>query len=265
MVAALLRGSACTASAPSGALTNGLWLLHLLVQCGILARRLTTYSERPSAAGLHSKVSDNASNMAKGWIGFDAGGLCADHTLELSVKASASADGVVDTLTRAKGIVGYFHRSTVGIQDLTSVQRAQHKLPEKKLILDVRTRWVSSYMMLDWLREQQSAVQMYDIKHSAEACKKDAYKDNQLQLADWSVIEQSVAVLMASAQATKFLEGTKYASAQQQWLRATQIDPEVRAARRLLHDDLERRWLIELPDTQRAELDIATLLDLQRV
>ena len=33
---------------------------------------------------VHAKVSDNASNMAKGWRGFD-GGFCADHTLELSV------------------------------------------------------------------------------------------------------------------------------------------------------------------------------------
>ena len=47
----------------------------------------------------------------------------------------------------------------------------------------------------------------------------------------------------------------------QQWLRATQLEPEVRAARKLLHDDFKKRWLEDMPDTQRAELDIATLLD----
>ena len=34
-----------------------------------------------------------------------------------------------------------------------------------------------------------------------------------------------------------------------------------RAARKLLHDDFKKRWLEDMPDTQRAELDIATLLD----
>ena len=128
---------------------------------------------------IHGKVSDNASNMAKGWAGFD-GGFCADHTIELSVKAFTGADGVTDTFSRAKGIVGYFHRSTAGIQDLTTIQKAT-SLPLKQPIQDVATRWFSSYGMVDWFREQQQAVQMYDVKHGAEAAKNDAYKANRLQ------------------------------------------------------------------------------------
>ena len=129
---------------------------------------------------IHGKVSDNASNMAKGWAGF-AGGFCADHTIELSVKAFTGAQGVKDTFSRAKGIVGYFHRSTAGIQDLTTIQTAA-SLPQKQPIQDVATRWFSSYGMIDWFREQQHAVQMYDVKHGTEASKNDAYKANRLQL-----------------------------------------------------------------------------------
>ena len=58
------------------------------------------------------------------------------------------------------------------------------------------TRWFSSYGMVKWFREQQQAVQMYDVKHGAEASKNDAYKKNRLQHKDWAVIvelEQSVA------------------------------------------------------------------------
>ena len=69
-------------------------------------------------------------------------------------------------------------------------------LPAKQPIQDVATRWFSSYGMVEWFREQQQAVQMYDVKHGAEASKNDAYKKNRLQNKDWAIIvelEQSVA------------------------------------------------------------------------
>jgi hypothetical protein len=112
---------------------------------------------------IHGKVSDNASNMAKGWR----------------------------------------------INDLRAIQVANN-LPQRKPILDVATRWFSSYSMMDWFSEHQQAVQMYDVRHGAEAAKNDAYKANRMQLSDWSVIEQSMAVLKQAAQVTKMLEGTKY-------------------------------------------------------
>lgn len=72
---------------------------------------------------VHAKVSDNASNMAKGWRGFD---FCADHTLELSVhKCKCTGETTVArTFSKCKGIVAYFHRSTAGIQDLTKIQES---------------------------------------------------------------------------------------------------------------------------------------------
>eukprot|EP00967_Tisochrysis_lutea_P097016 scaffold142308_cov26-Tisochrysis_lutea.AAC.1 len=45
------------------------------------------------------------------------------------------------------------------------------------------------------------------------------------------------------------------------WLPELAIERSVRRARTLLHDDLVERWLTELPHDQRAQLDIATLLD----
>ena len=125
--------------------------------------------------------------MAKGWAGFD-GGFCVDHTIELAVKKFTGAPGVKETFARTKGIVAYFHRSTSGSQDLTAIQKAC-SLPQVQPIQDVATRWFSSYGMVDWFREQQQAVQMYDVKHGAEAVKNDAYKDHRLQHRDWAIIE----------------------------------------------------------------------------
>ena len=133
------------------------------------------------------------------------------YTLELSVKVFTGAEGIKETFARDKGIVGYFHRSTAGIQDLTTIQKSL-ELPRRQPIQDVATRWFSSYGMVDWFREQQQAVQMYDVQHGAEAAKNDAYKDNRLKHEDWAINEQSVAVLAPSAHATKQLAGTTYTS-----------------------------------------------------
>ena len=224
-------------------------------------RAFALHGQEAKEEGL-SKVSDNGTNMKKDWAGFD-GGFCAAHTLELSVKEYTGAAGIKATLSRDKWIVGYFHRSTAGIQDLRTIQR-QLNLPEKKPIQDVATRWFSSYGMVDWFREQQQAVQMYDVRFGAKATENDAYKDNRLKHEDWAINEQSVAVLAPAAQATKTLEGTKYVTISlvlpyiyrliegsadgmlflpwkpvgQQWLRADQLVPSVRAARKLLYERL---------------------------
>ena len=46
-----------------------------------------------------------------------------------------------------------------------------------------------------------------------------------------------------------------------QWTSASQLTPSVKAARALLQDDLQRRWIDEMPGAQRDELDISILLD----
>jgi hypothetical protein len=147
------------------------------------------WRENGSDEAVHEKVSDNASNMVKGWKGFD-GGFCADHTIELSINNFTGADGIKETFSRAKGIVAYFHRSTAGIQDLAGIQ-ASLQLPVKKPVQHVATRCFSSFSMAEWFRVQQEAVQMYDVKFGSEASKNDAYKDHRMQHADWTIIERS--------------------------------------------------------------------------
>ena len=213
--------------------------------------------------GIHGKVSDNASNMAKGWSGF-GGGFCNAHTIELSVHKYTDHASIKPIYSRMRGIVGYFNKSTNGIQDITAIQK-ELKLPERRPIQDVITRWRSGFDMASWFREQQQAVMTFDIRHASEAG--DIYGANRMELNDWSIVEQSVAVLATSANVTTHLEGTKYVtissvlpmtyrllaeleatrslylpwkSAGQQWLAPANIRPAVKTARAAFHTDLRR-------------------------
>ena len=234
--------------------------------------------------GIHGKVSDNASNMAKGWSGF-AGGFCNAHTIELSVHKYTEHPLIKPSYTRMRGIVGYFNKSTNGIQDLTIIQK-ELKLPERRPIQDVITRWRSGHDMASWFREQQQAVMTFDIRHAAEAG--DVYGANRMELSDWSLVEQSVAVLATSANITTHLEGTKYVTISsvlpmvyrllaeledtrslylpwkpqaQQWLAPGNMRPAVKTARAAFHDDLYDRYVTSLSEVRKGELVISTILD----
>ena len=194
--------------------------------------------------------------------------------------------GVGDTFSRMRGIVGYFKRSTNGINDLAIVQAACGD-PINKPIQDVATRWRSAYDMANWFRVQQESLTLFDINHRRDA--DDVYKENRLSLTDWDIVEQSVAVLAGPAEASQLLEGTNYVTsscvlpyiyriihdmkddspvyvpwkeqADDKWLEADDLTPAVRAARKLLHIDLTKRWIDELPSEQKAAYAICTLLD----
>jgi hypothetical protein len=234
--------------------------------------------------GIHGKVSDNASNMAKGWAGFD-GGFCNAHTLELAVHKYTDHKDIKPIFSRMRGIVGYFNKSTNGTQDLAAIQK-ELGMPVRKPIQDVITRWRSGFDMAAWFREQQQAVMTFDIRHASEAG--DIYGANRMELSDWSIVEQSVAVLTTSANVTTHLEGTKYVTissvlpmvyrllfeledarslylpwkpAGQQWLPPNMMRPPVKVARKAFHDDLHERYVTNMTSARKAQLLISTFLD----
>ena len=241
--------------------------------------------------GVHGKVSDNASNMAKGWAGFK-GGFCVAHTLELAVHKYTQHDGVAPTFARMRGIVGYFHKSTNGIQDLQGIQ-TRLKLPLQRPIQDVITRWRSAFDMVDWFRMQQQSIMTFDIERAQQVAAAggelgNLYGNNRLQLDDWSIGEQSVAVLATSANITTKIEGTQYPTLSsvlpcvhrlltelednrsvympwkpkgEQFVKPAMLKPAVRAARAEFRLDLERRFVTELPSARKETMVICTLLD----
>ncbi|KAL3913083.1 MAG: hypothetical protein SGPRY_008108 [Prymnesium sp.] len=57
-------------------------------------------------------------------------------------------------------------------------------------------------------RVAQRAIQLYDVNHSRKAG--DVYKKHQMDLEDWRINMQRVAVLQPITDGTQYLQGTKY-------------------------------------------------------
>ena len=102
---------------------------------------------------------DNAANIGKAcelskWYDMKIG--CFAHTLNLT--ASRTAPIVSNNFAKwIRPAVTFFHKSHVGSQVL---QEMQEKLgmPQHKLVMDVKTRWNSTYLMIDRYMKQRLAV-----------------------------------------------------------------------------------------------------------
>ena len=104
-------------------------------------------------------VTDNASNMG---IAVKTSGLgphirCFAHTLNLATQRALQISQMSQLLCRVRWIVSFFHRSTHANMTFQSKQKML-QLPQHKLIIDVASRWNSSYDMLERYLEQQEAV-----------------------------------------------------------------------------------------------------------
>lgn len=118
-------------------------LAEVEAEWGCQVRSLTTDNAR------NMKVAAREANMMH--IG------CFAHTINLAANKATDLKPVSRLLGIMKSIVNYFHRSTIASAVLKEKQKLL-QLPEHKLINDVKTRWNSSYMMVERFLEQQVAV-----------------------------------------------------------------------------------------------------------
>ena len=158
-------------------------------------------------------------------------------------------------------------------------------LPEHHPVKDNDTRWSSGHDQMEWFRVAQRAVQLYDVNHARKAG--EAYRQHQMNLEDWRINQESVAVLQPIADWTQHMQGTKYPTlplvlptvygliegmAPETALTlafpgtpSIELEPEdmhqgVLAARTAMHDDWVSRWITNLPDETKRTYAIATLL-----
>lgn len=82
---------------------------------------------------------------------------CFVQTLNLASGKALNVTEVHKYLTKMTSIIGYLRRSTTTAA-LFNQKQKMLQLPEHKLIMDVRTRWNSSYLMDERFLEQQVAV-----------------------------------------------------------------------------------------------------------
>lgn len=111
---------------------------------------------------VHLILRDNAANMIKGLEEAEfAHKGCFIHTLQLVVLEGLECQRLLrDTIVKARNIVTHFNHSPLACGKLTEIQK-QYDIPERCLLQDVRTRWNSTFYMLQRLIDQRQAVTYY--------------------------------------------------------------------------------------------------------
>ena len=111
---------------------------------------------------VHMIVHDNAANMIKGISDTGYNSLsCFLHTSQLIIHDAIFEQRIMkDIIANCRQITGHFNHSSLAYFKLEELQK-QNNLPQHKLIQDVATRWNSTYLMLDRINEQRSALAAY--------------------------------------------------------------------------------------------------------
>lgn len=144
---------------------------------------------------VHVILRDNASNMKKATNTMGVRSLsCFAHTLQLvGNEGLLSQRSVSDTIANCRQIVGHFKHSPLAYSRLHDIQ-LQMQMEPKRLQQDVRTRWNSTYYMIESLLEQRRALAAYVVDHDLPAT---------LTVHQWTLLEKTMTVLKPFEELTR--------------------------------------------------------------
>lgn len=143
---------------------------------------------------LHKAVADGASNVQKGLSEFETS-PCPAHVGQRCVISFLTVPLINAVHVKTKGIAALFRRSPLGLSCLHRCQK-KYQLPTTQPPRSVAVRWNSTYQQWQWFPPQQTALQMFDVESMQLKLSTDeigsTYRDFQLDLTDWQIIQQSV-------------------------------------------------------------------------
>jgi hypothetical protein len=237
--------------------------------------------------GVMIKVADNASVNKKAW-GVEGSGMlgCGPHTLQLAAGKFLSVSEIERTLSKGSGVVGHFNRSTQAKAKLRELQK-QVNAPQENLEQHVKTRWNAGQKMCESLVRNKTPILLFDVVADSAG---EVYKFNKLNTIDWDLIEETTACLKMASNATQMLEGSKYPTSSLVFpvmgmlmadlspskeviltfrdeqdvrykLASDQLLEPVRQGRAAMLEDLQNRYILNVPQNVKELLLIATILD----
>jgi len=167
-------------------------------------------------------VTDTASNMncigrlLEAWYARTAHDYCADHNLQLTAtkaftgdienydrEVAKDGDGIECTfsaLKRAPDLVSHIHQSPTSKEKLDAAQQRVNNTDHKLVVIqDVKTRWSSTYMMLERLCKLKAAIQdmtYHEFRYRRQCNKTTTLEKYELTEAEFSCLEDLVHVLL---------------------------------------------------------------------
>lgn len=156
---------------------------------------ITTFWEIPNEK-IHTILRDNGSNVVKALNESNFTPIpCFIHTLQLVVNDSINVqENVIEMISAARRIITHFHHSESSQEKLKLYQQ-ELDLPFHQLIQDVKTRWNSTFYMLERLLEQKRPITLYIIENDVTF--------QNLSSTQWQLLEDCLMLLKPFEEVTK--------------------------------------------------------------
>ena len=129
---------------------------------------------------------------------------CVGHTLQLSIGRALQLTPVGRVLGRVRKLVEHFHKSTLATNCLRQKQICL-ELPRHVLVMECKTRWSSTYHMIQRVQEQQAAICAV-LAENKDRTIRSLLPENE----EWSIIEDVLSVLKPFCDGTTIMSGSRY-------------------------------------------------------
>ena len=129
---------------------------------------------------------------------------CIGHTLQLSIGKALQIATVSRILGRVRKLLKHFHKSTLATNCLREKQ-VRLDLPQHVLVMEYKTRWSSTYHMLERVQEQQAAICAV-LAENKDRSIRSLLPENE----EWGIIEDLLGILKPFCDGTTIMSGSRY-------------------------------------------------------